>query len=990
MPLVDPNSLRGSARRFTGLLLALAFTSVPCTAANAPGSWTTGHKKVLIIPVRFTDLPGPSDIPSANGTLSGWGKVANGTFTAEISAFMAKQSYGKCTFEFTVLPEINLGVSYTTYLAPLNADSASSKFTRWSEPGSIMADVRSRARQVGLGTANPGMYDTDNYDLDIAAVGFIPGQGEYAQGLTYGKGMFAQVFDVLSHEIGHNLGLSHAWGGSRPTFYAPMIRNTYSENKYGNVFDLMGYKDYKLTPLPADREVGAYWKFALGWLPPENISSPSTSGTYRIHALDQGSLGAGQNHAMRIARDPTHTYWFEYRTSLTGPDAQWTQNGLLVTTGAESYESSAGNTYLLDMTPGSRGLKGGPFATIHDAPLALGRTYSDAEANIHVTPIAKAGTVPEALDVVVNLGAFPNNSAPTLILSPAAPTVAAGVAKTFTASATDANGDTLAYYWEFDDPDVVAGVATGGNSADTRLATQGTHTWTRAGSYLVRCTVTDMKGGKTSASSLVTITGGDPAQLYISGTVKDENGNPLAGAIVNNFSVTDGVSYDSDGFAASGETAADGRYRLQLPYGAPGPHTYHLNVLYQGYSFSCSYQQGTLYEAKVPVYSSSYPNVNFTRIRASRTLSGSITVAGRSYSPATDGPMTISVAGQTIAPASGFWQASIPDDTLVAPSASFSNPSYQLAPTNFTSPMRLTSDYNVFYFGVIIPGQTPETGFATPGVTSDDTVGTVNIPMSMTLPSGLTTWPSQQDFFYSIDPSSTAEYGVDYKASGGMITCYAGKVPATTFFTLKILPTGLPKTKTIVLRLSKANGVSNLGPISTFTYTIHNPCTPLQAAYPTWLATNFPGASDPAIIGDLADPDGDGAPNLLEFALKGNPTSPSNAGLTRFLMQDVAPTPGNEFTLVLAFRQGAVFTAQPDGSQRNLAAVDSIHCAVQGSINLTTFDQAVLHTGPSFTAPPNSGLPDLTGSPWEYHTFYLNPAVASERGFLRISVDQQE
>jgi hypothetical protein len=857
------------------VLTAFAFAVFPCSAATAPGTWTTGHKKVLIIPIRFTDLPGPSDTPSVNGTLSGWGNIANGTATAEMSAFMAKQSYGKCTLDFTVLPEIDMGVSYTTYLSPLNADSASSKFTRWFEPGSIMDDVRARARLVGLGTANPALYDPDNYDLDIAAAGFIPGQGEYAQGLTYGKGMFAQVYDVLSHEIGHNLGLSHAWGGSRPTFYAPMIRNTYSENKYGNVFDLMGYKDYKLTPLPADREVGAYWKFALGWLPEANIATPSSSGTYRIHALDQGSLGAGQNHAMRISRDPTHTYWFEYRTSITGSDAQWTQNGLLVTMGAESYEASAGNTYLIDMTPGSRGLKGGPFATMHDAPLALGRTYSDPEANIHVTPIGKAGTIPEALDVVVNLGTFPGNTAPTLTLSPASVTVAAGVPKTFTATAADANGDTLAYYWEFDDPDVTAGVATGGSSADTRLATQATHTWTRAGSYLVRCTVTDMKGGKTCTSSLVTITGGDAAQLYIGGIVKDENGNPLAGAIVNNFSVADGVSYDSDDFAASGETAADGRYRLQLPYGAPGPHTYHLNVLYQSYSFTCTYQQGTIYEAKVPVYSASYPAVNFTRIRADRTLSGSISVAGRGYNPATDGPMTISVAGQTIAASQGFWQVSLPDDTLVAPSATFTNPAFRLAPTNFVSPMRLTSDYNVFYFGVIIPGQMPETGFSTTGATSNDTVGTVNIPMSMSLPVGLTTWPSQQDFFYSIDPSSTAEYGVDYIASGGMLTYYASKLPLTRFVPLKILPTGLPKTKTIVLRLSKANGVSNLGPVSTFTYTIHNPAPPpANAAYLAWIAAAFPGASNPAVVGELADPDTDGRANLIEYALATNPATP--------------------------------------------------------------------------------------------------------------------
>ncbi len=37
--------------------------------------------------------------------------------------------------------------------------------------------------------------------------------------------------------------------------------------------------------------------------------------------------------------------------------------------------------------------------------------------------------------------------------------------------------------------------------------------------------------------------------------------------------------------------------------------------------------------------------------------------------------------------------------------------------------------------------------FATSGAGSDDTVGTVNIPMTMTLSPGFTTWVSGQDFF---------------------------------------------------------------------------------------------------------------------------------------------------------------------------------------------------------------------------------------------------
>jgi hypothetical protein len=63
----------------------------------------------LIIPVRFTDQAGPSDTPNANGYLSGWGNLTNGTTTAALNDFFQRSSYGKTSMEFTVLPEINMG-----------------------------------------------------------------------------------------------------------------------------------------------------------------------------------------------------------------------------------------------------------------------------------------------------------------------------------------------------------------------------------------------------------------------------------------------------------------------------------------------------------------------------------------------------------------------------------------------------------------------------------------------------------------------------------------------------------------------------------------------------------------------------------------------------------------------------------------------------------------------------------------------------------------
>ena len=46
-----------------------------------------------------------------------------------------------------------------------------------------------------------------------------------------------------------------------------------------------------------------------------------------------------------------------------------------------------------------------------------------------------------------------------------------------------------------------------------------------------------------------------------------------------------------------------------------------------------------------------------------------------------------------------------------------------------------------------------------------------------------------------------------------------------------------------------------------------------------WQATNWPPATPRSIIGESADPDGDGIPNLVEYALGLNPTNASRAGL---------------------------------------------------------------------------------------------------------------
>ncbi len=94
-------------------------------------------------------------------------------------------------------------------------------------------------------------------------------------------------------------------------------------------------------------------------------------------------------------------------------------------------------------------------------------------------------------------GGNANNTPPVIVSGPTFAPLAPGVNTpvTFSAAATDANGDTLAYAWNFGD-------------AGTNTGTSPTHTYTAAGTYTVSVTVSDGQGGSVSGSVTVNVSVG--------------------------------------------------------------------------------------------------------------------------------------------------------------------------------------------------------------------------------------------------------------------------------------------------------------------------------------------------------------------------------------------------------------------------------------------------------------------------------------------------
>ncbi|MFM8880399.1 MAG: PKD domain-containing protein, partial [Verrucomicrobiota bacterium] len=361
-----------------------------------------------------------------------------------------------------------------------------------------------------------------------AGLGYVGAPGAWI------RASFEATGGVPSHELGHNFGLNHAnsWdtGGQS-------ILGAGSNVEYGDSFDTMG------NATAGKRHFNARYKNFLDWLPTTQVKIVTASGNYRLFAHDV--TNAATTRAVRIARNTQTNYWLEFRQRFTDRPA------LMDGVGLRWARSGNQQSLLLDVTPGSPDGK-------NDSALVIGRTFSDRAAGIHITPVAKGGTVPESLDLQVNLGKFTNNQLPTVTLTASAASAFAGTPITFTATASDPDGDALAYSWDFGDNAIVA--------ANTNRVSR---SWGTAREYWVRCTVSDMKGGEGSAAVLVRI--GNPTTYHISGRVL-QGGKPVAGVRVE-------VSNTQQTY-----TTSDGSYTLTgITRG-----TYTVKAIGEGYIFTPS------------------------------------------------------------------------------------------------------------------------------------------------------------------------------------------------------------------------------------------------------------------------------------------------------------------------------------------------------------------------------------------------------------------
>ncbi len=133
---------------------------------------------------------------------------------------------------------------------------------------------------------------------------------------------------------------------------------------------------------------------------------------------------------------------------------------------------------------------------------------------------------------------------------------------------------------------------------------------------------------------------------------------------------------------------------------------------------------------------------------------------------------------------------------------------------------------------------------------------------------------------YATTTGGSAIAGQDYTATSGTLNWASGDTAAKTFNIL-ILNNSQAGTRTVFLTLSNATGGAYLSSPSNAVLTITN-ITPPLSSYATWKLAHFGvNATNSVVAGDNADPDGDGVPNILEYAFG---TDPMTANTTHPLL----------------------------------------------------------------------------------------------------------
>jgi uncharacterized repeat protein (TIGR01451 family) len=349
-------------------------------------AWTSGLKKVLVIRVDFSDLPGD---PTFLGGPPVTAAYAQNLMDTDVSTYYVTSSYGQTSFTNTVTTQL--------YRMPQTA----AQYAQAGANDVLHADAEAAA------TADYPVATYDRIIVVFSFLGSIPGSLINYGGLANlgGKNVWVNGefdFRVVVHELGHTYGLFHA-GYYQVTDGNP-ISATGTTVEYGDDFDTMG------ANFADDRNVdfSPFYKNNLGWINDSQVKTITTNGVYRIYAFDWRNTSNALSDAtlaLKMQKDSERTYWIGLRRNFT--TNPYMENGVYVIWGLATVGGGAGGGFqsdLLDMnTPGTAPITG--VNADYDAALEFDQPFFDPSINFLMTPIGLGGSAPNTYaDVQIGAG----------------------------------------------------------------------------------------------------------------------------------------------------------------------------------------------------------------------------------------------------------------------------------------------------------------------------------------------------------------------------------------------------------------------------------------------------------------------------------------------------------------------------------------------------------------------------------------------------------
>ncbi|EEF63217.1 Calx-beta domain-containing protein [Pedosphaera parvula] len=352
-------------------------------------AWTHGPKKVLMIRVDFSDLPGE---PIVAG-------FTNAITPDEVTSLFNSPDGIRNYFAQTSYSNTDLLISASDVSPVYRLPHTAAYYSQ----GNGYTDYSGQIRDDALAIAGTN-YDLGQYDrlgVVCSDLSKLPGSRMTYAGVAniYSKNFLINGYwyvSVVAHEIGHTYGVFHAnwWKPANHTtigtetdlladFYNGAIG--FISQEYGDQYDLMG------SGIDIHHHFNPWFKNILGWIPDNSVRTVTSPGTYRVYRFDDpGANYLSNTMALKISRDILRDYWIGYRRQVT--------NGVNLANGAYiefGYQLNRNSDLLVCNNPG---------VNEFNAALEVGQSLIDTNAGVTITTVAQGGTAPnEYLDIQVAL-----------------------------------------------------------------------------------------------------------------------------------------------------------------------------------------------------------------------------------------------------------------------------------------------------------------------------------------------------------------------------------------------------------------------------------------------------------------------------------------------------------------------------------------------------------------------------------------------------------